>query len=232
MDDHHRLIRFDELRRLERRAAVSLVASTIGHLIGTPLHVISGRAALIRTNPGSPETPANAARIEEQVERLALRIRRLIDYLTAANPPSTAEPLAELSEHVLALYAPVAEEAGVVLTASLSDATVSVDGTTALVVLTGLLSLALRTAQRSDCVHLHSSTLANVAVVELSIPRLVPPKGSIDLLDPPEGDLGDAEAQQVLSVCAAIVRAQGGGLEVTAGERGGALVRVRFPWLP
>src|SRR5688500_10143930 len=76
----------DELRQAERRAAISRVASVIGHLIGTPLNVIAGRAALIRANPSPEAALENAQRIEQQVERLALRIRRLIDYLTAPEP--------------------------------------------------------------------------------------------------------------------------------------------------
>ena len=62
-----RLVLLDRLRQAERLAVSSRVASVIGHLIGTPLNVIAGRAALIRANPSDESTIENARRIEEQV---------------------------------------------------------------------------------------------------------------------------------------------------------------------
>src|SRR6185312_4299117 len=85
-----KLALFDHLRQTEIRATSARVASVIGHLIGTPLNVIAGRAALIRSNPSAEYSIENARRIEEQVERLAQRIRRLIEYLTAPEPAGDA----------------------------------------------------------------------------------------------------------------------------------------------
>src|SRR6476620_7657413 len=82
------LARLDDLRQAERRAASARMVSVAGHLIGTPLNVIAGRAALIRSNPAPEAIEENVRRIEEQVERLALRIRRLIDYFGLAEPPT------------------------------------------------------------------------------------------------------------------------------------------------
>src|SRR5512134_3020197 len=80
------LARVDELRQAERRAASARMVSVAGHLIGTPLNVIAGRAALIRSSASPEAIEENVRRIEEQVERLALRIRRLIDYFGLAEP--------------------------------------------------------------------------------------------------------------------------------------------------
>src|SRR5690606_16565407 len=74
----HRLALLDELRQSERRAAISRVASVIGHLIGTPLNVIAGRAALIRANPTPESAAEHAAPFAELVERRARRPRRFI----------------------------------------------------------------------------------------------------------------------------------------------------------
>src|SRR3954470_23295179 len=74
------LARLDNLRRAERRAASARMVSVAGHLAGTPLNVIAGRAALIRVNPSPEAIEENVRRIEEQVERMAMRIRRLVDY--------------------------------------------------------------------------------------------------------------------------------------------------------
>ena len=42
------------------RAASARMVSMVGHLIGTPLNVIAGRASLIRTNPTPEGTPQEA----------------------------------------------------------------------------------------------------------------------------------------------------------------------------
>src|SRR5688572_7221301 len=76
------LLLADDLRRAERHAIVSRLSSVFAHLIGTPLNVIAGRAALIKSNPEGASALENATRIEQQVERLAFRIRRLIEYWT------------------------------------------------------------------------------------------------------------------------------------------------------
>src|SRR6185503_2969670 len=94
-----KLAKFDDLRQAERRAVSSRVASVVAHLIGTPLHVIAGRASLIRTAPTDASVAENARRIEEQVERLARRIRALIDYLMLPEPDVSPE----LAENVIVL---------------------------------------------------------------------------------------------------------------------------------
>ena len=62
------------------------MVSVAGHLVGTPLNVIAGRAALIRSNPTPEAITENVRRIEEQVDRLSQRIRRLVDYFDLAEP--------------------------------------------------------------------------------------------------------------------------------------------------
>src|SRR6201999_3525977 len=135
-----KLALFDHLRQTELRATSSRVASVIGHLIGTPLNVIAGRAALIRSNPTAEYAVENARRIEEQVERLAQRIRRLIEYLTAPEPAGEPRPVGDIVADAIALYGPIAVQRGVHLTPPPDPVPdVSVDGTSALVVLTSLL---------------------------------------------------------------------------------------------
>lgn len=223
-----RLALLDELRQAERRAAISRVASVIGHLIGTPLNVIAGRAALIRANP-SPESAAeNARRIEEQVERLAERIRRLIDYLTVPEPRPEPRPANLVVREALALYGPIAAERGVevqVISSTLPSAVV--EGTSALVVLTSLMSLALRVAPRGAQVELLvESTASNGVLFELRVPGLELPRARLDRLDPPdEEDGASAERLQLLSLCYAMARRQGGRLEVIAHENARAAIR-------
>jgi len=223
-----RLALLDELRQAERRAAISRVASVIGHLIGTPLNVIAGRAALIRANPAPESAAENARRIEEQVERLAERIRRLIDYLTVPEPRPEPRSAALVVREAISLYAPVAAERGVgvqVTSATIPNAVV--EGTSALVVLTSLMSLALRVAPRGASVELRVETTPSGSVLfELRVPGLEPPRARLDRLDPPDDEDGaSAERLQLLSLCFAMARRQGGRLEVVAHESTRAAIR-------
>jgi signal transduction histidine kinase len=222
-----RLAMLDELRQAERRAVSSRVASVIAHLIGTPLHVIAGRASLIRSAPGDASVAENARRIEEQVDRLAKRIRALIDYLTAPEPAPENETVPAVIEGALSLYGPIAEARGMRLrlVSELPDA--NVDGTSALIVLTSLFSLATRVAPGGALTELAVTEAEDGRVAfELAVPGLEPPHGRIDSLEPPEQpEQVGIEEMQVLSVCSAIVRRSGGQLEVMPDGPGRAKIR-------
>jgi signal transduction histidine kinase len=223
-----KLALLDHLRQTELRATSSRVASVIGHLIGTPLNVIAGRAALIRSNPTAEYATENARRIEEQVERLAQRVRRLIEYLTAPEPSSESRAVEHIVADALSLYGPVAAQRGLsVLAPTGVLPEVFVDGTSALVVLTSLLSLALRIARRGEVVKMNlTGGGEGMVVFELAVPGMELPKVRIDRLEPPEDDGRiDADRLQALSVCFAIARRNGGSVDVVADPPRGALIR-------
>jgi signal transduction histidine kinase len=223
-----RLAMLDDLRQAERRAVSARVAAVIAHLIGTPLHVIAGRASLIRAAPSDANVAENARRIEEQVEKLAKRIRALIDYLMGPDSAPKEEAVRAVVDGALSLYGPIAEVRGLSLKLVGGVPEASVEGTSALIVLTSLLSLATRVAPRGTTAEL-SVTLGadNRVAFELAIPGLVPPQGRIDSLEPPEQpETTNVEALQVLSVCSAIVRRNGGQLEVVPGD--GVPAKIRY----
>jgi signal transduction histidine kinase len=224
-----RLVLLDRLRQAERQAVSSRVASVIGHLIGTPLNVIAGRAALIRANPQDESTIENARRIEEQVDRLAQRIRRLIEYLTA--PDQAAEPrsVAEVLEDAVSVYRPIAEQRGVKLEEPEPPLPgLQVDSTSGLVVLTSLLSLAVRAATSGQSVRIGVTALDGSVKFELAVPGMEAPQERIDRLEPPEhGWRGSVDQLQVLSVSYAIAWRSGGKLEIEPLE-GAAGTLIRF----
>lgn len=229
-----RLARLDWLRNAERRAAISRVASVIAHLIGTPLNVIAGRAALIRANPAPESVSENARRIEEQVDRLAQRIRKLIDYLTSPEPDAEPRHVAELLGEALALYEPIATGRGIALKAAAQAPSGTVEGNSTLVILTSLLSLATRVAPPGESVELsYSVEQEHKVVFELTIPSFAVPSVPIDRLDPPEDDeQTSAETLQVLSVCYAIAKRSGGRLEVVGRESLPAMIRFECAYTP
>jgi signal transduction histidine kinase len=192
--------------------------------------VITGRAALIRANPNAESVAENARRIEEQVERLAQRIRKLIDYLTTSEPDVDPRPADQIAAEAYALYAPIAAQQGVGMRLSESLPASTVDGTSALVVLTSLLSLALRSAPAGGSVELRAEPSRDGVAFELLVPGLAPPATRIDRLDPPEDGVGvDVEQLQVLTVCFAIARRNGGRLEVVPRDSSGSTIRFECP---
>jgi signal transduction histidine kinase len=219
-----RLSLLDDLRQAERRVVSSRVASVVAHLIGTPLHVIAGRASLIRAAPGDASVAENARRIEEQVEKLARRIRGLIDYLMLPEPDTSPELAENVIVLALSVYSTVAIERGVEIRRTGEPLPqVNIDGTSSLIILTSLLSLVTRLTPRGKASELGASIVDKEGVLfELTVPGFSPPAARIDTLEPPEQlDPARVEELQVLSVCSAIARRSSGSIEVKAASTPG-----------
>src|SRR5690242_6849381 len=107
------LARLDQLRRAERRAASARMVSVAGHLAGTPLNVIAGRAALIRGSESREAIEENVRRIEEQVDRMAQRVRRLIEYFGLGAPSLERRPVGAVLTKCQQLYQPLADIQGI-----------------------------------------------------------------------------------------------------------------------
>jgi signal transduction histidine kinase len=223
------LARFDELRQAERRAVSARMVSVAGHLIGTPLNVIAGRAALIRTNPTPEAIEENVRRIEEQVERLALRIRRLIDYFALVEPMSKQRSVGDVLEECCELYEPIAQQLGVELKFSAEGVEpCRVESTLTALVLTTLLGLALRSGTAGQAVMLKATEHGPKTVrFELTLPGLELPPKNFERLDPPEHGLRyDPGALETLWTCLGLARRAGGALDVVTDEAsGGVLLR-------
>lgn len=224
------LARADELRRDERRAVSARMVSVAGHLVGTPLNVIAGRAALIRSNPTPEAIEENVRRIEEQVERLALRIRRLIDYFGLPEPSSERQTVGNVLDECRALYAPIAEKNGVSLTVGAGGLeSLRIQGAVASLVLTTLLALGVRSASAGQSISLQTLERGPRSLVfELVLPGVdAPPKG-FERLEPPEHGLRyDASVLETFWACLGLARRLGGGLEVAGVEAGSGVV-IRF----
>ena len=213
------LERLDHLRQSERRAASSRVASVIGHVIGTPLNVIAGRAGLIRASGDLEQSAEHARRIEQQVSRLADRVRHLIDALTAPELEPGFRPAVSVVTEAMQLYEPIAAQRGVGLSCSAEPrSSDEIDGASGLVVLTSLLSLATRTAAPGARILLDVEPTAPGVRFSLTIPGLDLSDVRIDRLDPPAHAGPEIQdALQVLTVCYALAARHGGSLKVARG---------------
>jgi len=211
------LARLDALRQAERRAASARMVSVAGHLIGTPLNVIAGRAALIRSNPAPEAVEENVRRIEEQVERLAMRIRRLIDYFGLAEPSGARRSVGDILDECAALYSPIAELAGVGLRVSAHGVEpLMVEASLPPLVLTTLLSLAVRSTLAGQHIELSATELGPKTVAfEVTLPNLQAPPANFERLEPPEHGLRyDAGALETFWICLGLARRGGGGLSI------------------
>jgi signal transduction histidine kinase len=226
-----RLVLTDELRRAERHAIVSRLSSVFAHLIGTPLNVIAGRAALIKSNPESAAVLENATRIEQQVDRLAVRIRRLIEYWTLVEADRALADVSSIVAEALALHGPVATAKNIeIVVQSNEPPSRMLERMSTLVVLTNLLSLSTLVAPSGGKIELSVSTDSEGGVLfEFTVPGFEPPSSRIDRLDPPEDDRDRSRAErlQVLSVCHAVAEQRGAHLEVRAADRD--QIRFRCP---
>jgi signal transduction histidine kinase len=237
----------DELRRAERRAAVARIVASIAHSIGTPLNVISGRAALICAQQDATEAIVSDAHcIVNKVAELASKMRGYVEalsYVELRSPlllPEFGEVRSVLSD-VVSLYQPVARLHDVGLSlGTTSDVTGTVSRGALLAVLTALVSYAIR-ATRSDTTIELSAEVPESRPLELPntecVRVVVDAKGCVFLSSKPLercdfSSLGDptvVEGMEVALVCSSLCRAAGGKIELGAHEGVVGRAVVYFP---
>jgi signal transduction histidine kinase len=103
----------DHLRHADRLSTVGKVASGIAHELGTPLNVVSGRAALISGDTDDPEIAKSARIIGEQAQRMTEIIRELLDFARSRVVSKKRAALSEVFEQAATLIEPLAEDRGV-----------------------------------------------------------------------------------------------------------------------
>ncbi len=156
----------DALRHEERKAAVSRVASTLSHALGTPLNVIAGRAAMINMDGMSVEDMRNNARIiEQQVRSVATTLRQVLNFARQGRPELENCDARALCQRALEALGPVAGTRGVSLQMPGADPVETrLHAQTALQTLLNLVSLGVNLEPRGGAV-----------VLDLSVQQSEPP---------------------------------------------------------
>lgn len=107
----------EQLRHRDRLAMVGQVASGIAHEVGTPLHVITGRARFITESDATIEDARrHATAIIEQSDRVAATVRQLLDFARRRGPQRDDVNLLDLARRILGLLRPLAAKQQIELT--------------------------------------------------------------------------------------------------------------------
>lgn len=109
-----RTLALDQLRHAERLTTVGKLASGVAHELGTPLNVITVRAAMIAEGEVEGVEARNGARIiREQTERITRVVRQLLDFARRGTPDKAVHDLVAVVDRSVALLTPLANKAGV-----------------------------------------------------------------------------------------------------------------------
>lgn len=103
-----------QLRHADRLATVGQLSAGLAHELGTPLHVVIGRAELVASGEVDGDDARHNARIVvEQGQRMSRIIRQLLDFARSRRPePRATDPLV-LFHTVRGLLEPLAKKRGV-----------------------------------------------------------------------------------------------------------------------
>jgi two-component system, NtrC family, sensor kinase len=104
-----------QLRETEKLAVVGNLAAGLGHEIAAPLHVIRGRAEMLRRKATDPATQRNLHIITEQIDRITLIVRELLDFARRREPRMEPMDVPALLRGVAEFLEPELRRAGVEL---------------------------------------------------------------------------------------------------------------------
>ena len=111
-----RLSALEQLRHADRLTTIGTLASGIGHELGTPLAIVTGRAELILDScpPGSP-AHENASIALDQARKMAAIIRQFLDFARRRHAESARHDVGQLLSQTLGLLTTFADRRNVSL---------------------------------------------------------------------------------------------------------------------
>ena len=116
-----RITALKQLRHADRLKTVGRMAASIAHEVGTPLSVVSGRAALIGKGNLTPEQiKQNAETIQNESDRISAMIRRVLDFARQSPPQKSFADLNEILIQASELLMPLAKKQKVEIRTSLA----------------------------------------------------------------------------------------------------------------
>ena len=106
-----RIATLEQLRHVDRLQTVGRLASGIAHELGTPLNVVSGRAALIASGKLCETDVTESARsIKSETDRMATIIQQLLDFARRRTPKRVSIDLHQVANQTAQLLDPLAQK--------------------------------------------------------------------------------------------------------------------------
>ena len=106
-----RLATLAQLRHADRLKTVGRLAAGLAHELGTPLNVVSGRAALIASGRlDAEQVTASAATIKAEADRITGIVRQLLDFARRSQPKRANSDLRPVIKRTLELLESLAEK--------------------------------------------------------------------------------------------------------------------------
>jgi signal transduction histidine kinase len=226
-----------QLRHAERLAAVGKVASVIAHEVGTPLHVISGRARSLgqRLSDDDPRR-SDVETIREQVGRITRTMQQVLRSSRTIPARRESVDLVRLVRDVAGLVDPEYARRSVRLTLSVPSTlpTVPADADGLVQVMLNLLQNALAATPTGGRVEVRGTTEARagrpgVVLAVSDTGSGIAPEHIERIFDPYFSTKRDDGTGLGLSICRDIVRAHDGAIAVESAPGAGARFSI---WLP
>ncbi len=226
-----------QLRHAERLAAVGKLASVIAHEVGTPLHVISGRARILGRSLSEDDPRRHeVATIREQASRITRTMQQVLQSSRAL--PTRHEPMdaGRLVREAAAVAAPEFAarrvHLGLALPPDLPAILADGDGLTQ-VLLNLLMNAVAATAAGGhvgvSAAAVHRDGRAGIALCVADTGTGIVPEDLERIFNPFFSTKGSGGTGLGLSICRDIVRAHEGTITVESAPGAGARFTV---WLP
>ncbi|MGI9497909.1 MAG: ATP-binding protein [Mariniblastus sp.] len=243
-----KLLITQQLRHADRLKTVGRMAASIAHEIGTPLSVVSGRAALIAKGDLSAEkVKQNAETIQSETDRITDMIRQVLNFSRQLPSEKTEVDLNEILIQVTELLTTVAERKGVAIESALAGtrALACLDGGQIRQVLTNILVNGIQAMESGGTLYLSLNRVlpetgneGRRASFEWEI-RVrdegigIPEENLESIFEPffTTKDVGDGTGLG-LSLAYNMIQEQGGQIEVSSELGEGSEFRIFLPGLP
>jgi signal transduction histidine kinase len=111
-----RIEALEQLRHADRLTTVGKLASGIGHELGTPLAIVTGRAELILdAHPAGSPAHDNASIVLDQARKMTAIIRQFLDFARRRHAERARHDVGRLLEQTLSLLSTLADRRGISL---------------------------------------------------------------------------------------------------------------------